>query len=66
MTAPTFRLIHVSYVAFLLCTELGNAGMTAEEQHILSSFKQTVLLELYLMRKWVWVQAKEGYWGTLA
>lgn len=61
MIAPTCRLIHVSHVAFLLCTELGNAGITAEVQHILSSFKQTVLLELYLMQKWIWVQAKEGY-----
>lgn len=53
MTEPTVRLAHASDAVFLLCTELGDAGITAEAQHILSSFKQTALLELQLKQKWV-------------
>lgn len=46
MSAPTFRLICVSYLVFSLRTELGDVGVTEEVLRILSSFKQTVLLEL--------------------
>lgn len=46
MSAPTFGLICVSYLVFSPHTELGDVGVTEEVLCILSSFKQTVLLEL--------------------